>query len=226
MDAINRTRKRVRAQQPVEFFDQALIDVDGTLVGTDAECKEGVDIAYDGTWSYHPLLVSLANTKEPLYLVNRSGNRPSHELAASFIDRAVLLCRQAGFRSFLVRGDTDFTQTKHLDRWDDAGDLRFLFGIDARPNLVALAEQLPDSAYSFLERPVPPIKTVPRQRPHGTKHESSRSGASRPFTPGLTHHFSQRFQGSEPVQSTSTRFSTPPGGGDGGCSFLYFFSRP
>src|SRR5271157_1921106 len=40
---------------------------------------------------------------------------------------------------------------------------------------------------------------------------------------GLTHHFSQRFQGSEPVQSTSTRFSTPPGGGDGGCSFLYFF---
>ena len=165
MDAINRTRKRVWAQQPVEFFDQALIDVDGTLVGTDAECKEGVDIAYDGTWSYHPLLVSLANTKEPLYLVNRSGNRPSHELAASFIDRAVILCRQAGFRSFLVRGDTDFTQTKHLDRWDDAGDLRFLFGIDARPNLVALAEQLPDSAYSFLERPVPPIKTVPRQRP-------------------------------------------------------------
>ena len=165
MDAINRTRKRVWAQQPVDFFDQAIIDVDGTLVGTDAECKEGVDIAYDGTWSYHPLLVSLANTKEPLYLVNRSGNRPSHELAASFIDRAVILCRQAGFRSFLVRGDTDFTQTKHLDRWDDAGDLRFLFGIDARPNLVALAEQLPDSAYSFLERPVPPIKTVPRQRP-------------------------------------------------------------
>ena len=69
------------------------------------------------------MLVSLANTKEPLYLVNRSGNRPSQELAASFIDRAVLLCRQAGFRSFLVRGDTDFTQTKHLDRWDDAGDL-------------------------------------------------------------------------------------------------------
>ena len=88
MDAINHARLRVWAQQPAEFFDEAIIDVDGTLVATDAECKQGVDIAYDGTWGYHPLVVSLANTEEPLFLVNRSGNRPSHELAASFIDRA------------------------------------------------------------------------------------------------------------------------------------------
>jgi hypothetical protein len=169
MDTINRTRQRVWAQQPAEFFDRAVIDVDGTIVATDAECKQGVDIAYDGRWGYHPLIVSLAGTKEPLYLVNRSGNRPSHELAASFIDRAVTLCRQAGFRSLLVRGDTDFTQTKHLDRWDDAGDVRFVFGIDAMPNLVALAAGLPEAAYSFLERPVAPIKTVPRQRPQRHK---------------------------------------------------------
>src|SRR5512135_2712258 len=102
MDAINRTRKRVWAQQPAEFFDQAVIDVDGTIVATDAECKQGVDLGYHGQWGYHPLVVSLANTKEPLYLVNRSGNRPSHELAASLIDRAVALCRQTGFRSFFV----------------------------------------------------------------------------------------------------------------------------
>ena len=169
MDTVNRTRKRIWAQQPAPFFDQAVIDADGTLVGTAAECKEGVDLAYNGTWGYHPLLVSLANTAEPLFLVNRGGNRPSHELAASFINRAVTLCRQAGFRSILVRGDTDFTQTKHLDRWDDAGDVRFVFGIDAMPNLVALAEGLPEAAYSFLERPVAPIKTVPRQRPQRHK---------------------------------------------------------
>src|SRR6478609_6796147 len=130
MDAINRARLRVWARQPAAFFDRATIDVDGTLVATDAECKQGVDIAYDGTWGYHPLVVSLANTHEPLFLVNRSGNRPSHEQAHVFVDRTITLCRRAGFRRICLRGDTDFSQTEHLDRWDDAGDVRFLFGID------------------------------------------------------------------------------------------------
>ncbi len=170
MDAINQARLRVWAQQPAPFFEQAVIDVDGTLVATDAECKGGMDISYNGVWGYHPLVVSLANTQEPLFLVNRSGNRPSHEMAASFIDRAATLCRRAGFRSLFFRGDTDFTQTKHLDRWDDAGDIRFLFGIDAMPNLNALADQLPASSYSFLERPPRyQIKTAPRQRPERHK---------------------------------------------------------
>jgi hypothetical protein len=164
MDAINEARLRVWKQQPEEFFREATIDADGTIVGTDGECKEGIDLAYNGTWGYHPLIVSLANTQEPLFIVNRSGNRPSHEMAASFIDQAVALCRKAGFRSFLFRGDTDFTQTKHLDRWDNAGDIRFIFGIDARPNLIAHAEGLPESAYSYLERPERPVKTTPRHR--------------------------------------------------------------
>src|SRR5208283_3135646 len=65
-------------------------------------------------------------------------------------------------------------------------------------------------------------RRLPLRRRKRCKMKPSPSGRAS----GLTHHFSQRFQGSEPVQSTSTRFSTPPGGGDGGCSFLYFFSRP
>ena len=77
------------------------------------------------------MVISLANTAEPLYLVNRSGNRPSHEQAHVYLDKAIALCRQGGFRRITLRGDTDFSQTEHLDRWDAAGDVSFLFGIDA-----------------------------------------------------------------------------------------------
>src|SRR6516162_11318543 len=47
MDAINEARLRAWARQPAAFFDRATIDVDGTLVGTDADCKQGVDLAYN-----------------------------------------------------------------------------------------------------------------------------------------------------------------------------------
>jgi hypothetical protein len=172
MEAINTARLRVYAQQPADFFAEAIVDIDGTLVATDAECKEGVDIAYDGTWGYHPLVVTLANTGEPLYLANRSGNRPSHEGAHAYIDRAITLCQRAGFRRIALRGDTDFSQTTHLDRWGAIEGVRFLFGMDANEALVAKAEGRPAGAYSYLERPPKyEIKTAPRGRPERVKAE-------------------------------------------------------
>jgi hypothetical protein len=172
MEAINTARLRVWSQQRADFFTEAIVDVDGTVVGTDAECKQGIDIAYNGTWGYHPLVVSLANTAEVLSLVNRSGNRPSQERAHVFLDKAIALCRRAGFLRMSLRGDTDFSQTEHLDRWDDARDVRFLFGIDAHATLVARAEGLPAAAYSFLERPPKYlVQTVPRDRPEPVKPE-------------------------------------------------------
>jgi hypothetical protein len=163
MDTVNQTRLRVWEEQPEAFFDDAFIDADGTLAPADGWCKQGADIAYDGTWGYHVLVVSLANTAEPLYLVNRSGNRPSQEHADGYLDRAAALCRRAGFRRITFRGDTKFTQTKHLDRWDGDG-IRFIFGIDARTNLKDLAENLDDLKYGELERPPRyTIRTVPRQ---------------------------------------------------------------
>jgi len=95
--------------------------------------------------------VTLANTREVLYLVNRAGNRPSHENAAVYFDRSIDLCRRGGFRRILLRGDTDFSQTTQLDRWHD-DDVEFVFGMDAMPNLVKLAEELPDSAWRDLKR--------------------------------------------------------------------------
>lgn len=171
MRAINSVRAKVWQAQPEEFFDQAIIDADGTLVTTLGECKQGMDISYKGEWGYHPLIVSLANTAEPLFVVNRSGNRPSHEGAAGYYDQAIRLCRDAGFKRILLRGDTDFTQTGELDHWDADG-AKFIFGIDAMPNLVAQAENLPKSAWKRLERPAKyTVKTEERQRPENVKEQ-------------------------------------------------------
>ena len=169
MDVFNEARLRVWGQQDADFFAEAVLEADGTLVATDAECKEGVDRAYDGTWGYHPLVVSLANTAEPLYLVNRPGNRPSHEQAATYFDRAIALCRRAGFRRITLRGDTDFSQTEHLDRWDAEG-VHFYFGYDAYAGLIARAEALGDGAYTDLARsPKYTVQTKPRRRPEDRK---------------------------------------------------------
>ena len=170
LDAVNRVRVRVWRQQPAAFFKRAVIDVDGTLADTTGECKDGMDINYKGGWGYHPLVVSLANTGEPLFLVNRSGNRPSHEGAAARLDASIALCREARFEQIALRGDTDFTQTAHLDRWDDEAGVTFTFGMAAMANLVARAEALPDAAWTPLaRRPKYTVKTQARARPENVK---------------------------------------------------------
>ncbi|MHB8974647.1 MAG: IS1380 family transposase, partial [Pirellulaceae bacterium] len=171
MEAINTIRVRVWKEQPANFFEEAIIEADGTMVETTGECKEGIDINYKGQWGYHPLVVSLANTGEALYLVNRSGNRPSHEQAAEYFDRAVTLCRRAGFRHIRLRGDTDFTQTAHLDRWHADG-VTFVFGIDAMNALYSRVDELPENAWERLARaPRYEVKTACRARPHNTKQQ-------------------------------------------------------
>jgi len=170
MDIINEIRSEVVwKKQPAEFFTEAIIDADGTIAPTTGECKEGMDMSYKGIWSYHPLLISLANTGEPLYLVNRSGNCTSSDQAATYLVRAIDLCLTAGFLAILLRGDTDFSQTGHLDGWDEKG-VRFIFGINAMPNLIERANNLPEELWRPLLRPAKyAVKTQPRRRPANVK---------------------------------------------------------
>jgi len=63
-----------------------------------------------------------------------------------------------------IRGDTDFSHTEQLDRWDTEGH-RFILGIDAHPKLVGLAEALGKEAWkTFARQPKYEILTEPRPK--------------------------------------------------------------
>jgi len=151
-DAFNICRREAWALQGPAFTDEtARIDVDGSIIPTKGECKQGMGMTYKRIWGYLGLLVSLANTREPLFLRMLPGNASPLGVTAGYLDRAIALVREAGFTKILLRGDTEFAQTKHFDRWDAAG-VGFIFGYKAMPNMKAIADDLEDGDFAELER--------------------------------------------------------------------------
>jgi len=150
MEAINTVRAKLWRGRGRELLGPVTyVDVDGTVVPTSGKKKEGMDISYKGIWGYAPLIVSLANTKEVLYVVNRPGNVPSHTDAAPWIGRAIDHVVPYAER-VCVRGDTDFSLTRHFDGWAEKVD--FIFGMDANAALCGRAEALDEGVWRRLER--------------------------------------------------------------------------
>lgn len=136
---------------PVESGEIGIIDVDGLIAPTGAEKKQGIGLSYNGIWGYHPLMVSLANYRQILFIVNRPGNSASQQNAAHWLDKSVALIRRR-FDKVLLRGDTAFSLTVNFDRWTK-DNVRFVFGFDACRNLIEIAESLPAERFKRLKRP-------------------------------------------------------------------------
>ena len=168
MECINTTRQRVWKKRARKLLRrEAFIDVDGTVAPTSGQCKEGMDIAYNGIWGYQPLLVTLANTKEVLYMVNRPGSKPSHAGSAPWIDKAIELVKPHTKR-ITLRGDTAFSLTAHFDKWSEHAD--FVFGMDACALFRNRAEALPEGDWTEFHRQKKSGKAS-RRKPRNVKEE-------------------------------------------------------
>ena len=141
-DVVHEVRRGVWAEQPDAFFDQAVIDMDGFLVETTGQCKQGMDIAYDGTWGYHALVLTLANTGEVLGLVNRRATAPRTRARPPRWTGPWRSASGAASAGSCCAATPTSRRREHLDRWDADGRVRFVFGYDAAPNLVARAGEI------------------------------------------------------------------------------------
>src|SRR5262245_37376642 len=153
LEAINAVRPKLWQGRGKDLLGPiAYLDVDGTIAPTTGQRKAGMDMSYKGIWGYAPLIVSLANTREVLYLVNRPGNAPSHQGAAAWIDKAFDLVAPHGPRAGLG-WDTAFSLSAHFARL--AARVDFVFGMDNTAPLRGRAENLDPARWRRLHRPAP-----------------------------------------------------------------------
>jgi hypothetical protein len=144
-NTIDRARVQVWRTMSPARRRVATVDLDSTLKVVYGECKQGADFAYTGQWAYHPLLLSLAETRELLRTINRPGNAASADGAAEALGEVLdLTCEH--FDRVFVRGDSAFYQRAILAECLVRG-VDFAVVMDAYAGLIEKAESLPESAW-------------------------------------------------------------------------------
>lgn len=120
-------------------------DLDSRVRPVYGDQKEGTDFTYKGSFGYHPLVISLAETMECLRLVNRSGNTASADGSENHL-RELFPMFGRRFEQIIVRGDSAFAKQSIFDACEEAGH-SFAIVSHQQQNFASLFEALPGEAW-------------------------------------------------------------------------------
>jgi len=137
--------KRLAKKEGSRKRECAVLDIDGHTKKLYGAQKEGADFSREGTWSYHPLLISMAGTGECLAVMNRPGNLRSSNGAAEVLDGTLERVGQR-FQSILVRADSDYERKDILQTCQRHGAYFALVGRAFR-NRPGIAESIPEQEW-------------------------------------------------------------------------------
>ena len=154
--------------------ERAIVDLDSCVRPVYGDQKEGTDFTYKGSFGYHPLVISLADTMECLRLVNRSGNTPSADGSENHL-RELFPMLGRRFKQVIVRGDSAFAKQAIFDACEEAGH-SFAIVSPQQQNFASLFEALPGEAwrpYRQQKNEVPTCKR--RQRGRNRRQERARA---------------------------------------------------
>jgi hypothetical protein len=153
----------------------AVVDLDSHVKTIYGNQKEGADFTYQGSFGYHPLAITLANSQECLRLINRPGNLTSADGAAEALTEVFPLL-QSHFKEIIVRGDSAFAQQSLYDACEEHNQF-FAFVSPAHPNFEALADALPEKAWKPFRASPPKAAKVSQRRKRGQNLRRRRARA-------------------------------------------------
>lgn len=132
---------------------EALLDIDSHIHPIYGNQKEAADFNYKGSYGYHPLVISLGGSGEVLRILNRPGNVSSADGAGALLDEVFPLLKR-NFKNIILRGDSAFAKQELFELCEEH-EQSFAFVLSSYPNLVSLAEMLPQKEWKVFKQQKP-----------------------------------------------------------------------
>jgi hypothetical protein len=180
-----------------------VLDVDSHVKELCGVQKEGADFSYNGRWSLHPLVVTMAATGECLAVHNRPGNASSNTDVDQVVDH-VLHNVSEHFDGMLVRGDSGF-DSQPLREVIEHHDGYFAFVGRAHEGRPAAAAALPEEAFApFTTR----AKRLRQRRQSQPDYKPRRKKYNRRRRRARERNFKEKLQTKQWIAETTHQ---PPG---------------